>query len=137
MKLIVDVGVGIAVERFLRESGHDVLAVRDVDPALADGEILRLALRESRLLITMDKDFGELVYGRGLHHTGVLLLRLDDATGAEKAAVVRGIFEQRGDALPGRFSVYQAGHIRIRTAKDADEDSGQPGEATDDASPRR
>ena len=136
MKLIVDVGVGIAVEGLLRESGHDVLCVRDVDPALADGEILRRALRENRFLITMDKDFGELVYRRGLKHTGVLLLRLDDAAGEEKAAVVHDIFEQHGDALPGRFSVYQSGHLRIRAAQDADEGSAQQGDSTDDA-PRR
>ena len=132
MKLIIDVGVGTVVERLLRDCGHDVLAVRDIGPALPDGEILGIALREDRLVIAMDKDFGELVYRRGLKHTGVLLLRLDDATGEEKAVVVRSIFEQRGGALPGRFSVYQAGRLRMRTARDADEDSAPQGDATDD-----
>jgi predicted nuclease of predicted toxin-antitoxin system len=137
LKIIVDVGVGLAVERVLRESGHDVLAVRDVDPASADGEILRMALQENRLLITMDKDFGELVYRTGLKHTGVLLLRLEDATGEEKAGVIRDIFEQRGVALPGRFSVYQAGHLRIRKAHDSDEGSARQVGSTGKVPPRR
>jgi predicted nuclease of predicted toxin-antitoxin system len=121
LKLIVDVGVGIAVENLLRKSGHEVLAVRHIDPALPDGEILSRALQESRLLITMDKDFGEMVYRRGLKHTGVLLLRLDDATGEEKAAIVREIFEQHADALSRRFSVYQSGRLRLRTPPHTDE----------------
>lgn len=115
MKVIVDVGVGRAVEGLLRECGHDVLAVRDVDPRLPDGQILARAVREHRLVITMDRDFGELVYRRGLTHTGVLLLRLEDATGEEKRAVVRAIFDEHGDALPGRFSVYQRGRLRMRS----------------------
>ena len=116
MRLLVDVGVGTAVEGLLRECGHDVLAVRDVDPRLPDAQVLARALRERRLVITMDKDFGDLVYRRGLAHTGVLLLRLEDATGEEKRAVVRAIFEQYGEGLPGRFSVYQDGRLRMRPA---------------------
>ena len=62
MKLLVDVGVGKAVEGWLRGEGHDVLAVRDLDPRMPDEEILKSAVQGQRLVITMDKDFGELVY---------------------------------------------------------------------------
>ena len=90
---------------------------RHVEPELAErpvlSQILARALRERRLVIT---DFGDLVYRRGLAHTGVLLPRLEDATGEEKRAVVRAIFEQYGEALPGRFTVYQDGRLRMRPA---------------------
>lgn len=102
---------------------------------MSDDEILRSAVRESRLIITMDKDFGELVYRRGLEHTGVLLLRLDDTTGAEKAIVVSDFFAQYASAITGGFAVFQAGHLRIRPPKKSDESSPR-GDQTDDESHR-
>ncbi|MBI4615972.1 MAG: DUF5615 family PIN-like protein [Planctomycetes bacterium] len=65
MKVLVDVGVGKAVETWLAAQGHDVLPLRNVDPRLPDAEVLSRALREGRLVMTMDKDFGELVYRMG------------------------------------------------------------------------
>lgn len=102
------------VEALLRELGHDVLAVRDLDASMPDRDILRMAVAENRLLVTMDKDFGELVYREDRKHTGVLLLHMEDATGGEKAQVVRHILERQGNSLLGRFSVYQGGYLRTR-----------------------
>lgn len=88
MKFLFDVGVGAAAERWLAAQGHDVKAVRDLNPGMPDIEILELAAAEQRLVVTMDKDFGELVYRSQRAHAGVLLLRLEAATGAEKVAVL-------------------------------------------------
>ncbi len=114
MKFLVDVGVGRAVEQLLRDSGHDVRAVRDIDPHAKDSEILRIAVAESLMVVTMDKDFGELVYHSGLSHAGVLILRLEDATGAEKTDAVRRIVQMYGNDMVGKFCVYQDGRLRIR-----------------------
>jgi len=114
-KLLVDVGVGKAVEGWLRGAGHDVLAVRDINPRMPDADILALAVREQRLLITMDKDFGELVYRSGQPHAGILLLRLEGARSGEKVAIIQQIFSQYADQLPGHFSVYQHRRLRIRS----------------------
>lgn len=81
---------------------------------MADVDILAWAVAESRLVVTMDKDFGALVYQAGQAHTGVLLLRLEDARTSEKERVTREIFTRFSDRLPGRFAVYQDGHLRIR-----------------------
>jgi predicted nuclease of predicted toxin-antitoxin system len=64
LRLLVDVGVGKAVEEWLRTAGYDVKAVRDVDPRMDDDAILAWAATEHRLVLTMDKDFGELVLQR-------------------------------------------------------------------------
>lgn len=114
MKLLVDVGVGQAVEEWLRAQGHDVLAVRDLDPRLPDEEILEQAVREHRLILTMDKDFGELVHRSGKRHAGVLLLRLEAADSQAKVAVVQWIFERHGTKLLEKFAVYRRGRLRIR-----------------------
>ena len=114
MKLLVDVGVSKAVEQWLASQGIDVLAVRDLDPSMSDVAILELAVAQQRLVITMDKDFGELVVRLGRLHAGVLLLRLDDAQSAEKVAVVRRIFTFYRAVLPGNYCIYQRGRLRVR-----------------------
>ena len=114
MKLLVDVGVGKAVERWLANQGMDVAAVRDLDPHMTDVAILAWAAREQRLVITMDKDFGELAVHQAKLQAGVLLLRLGDAPSEEKVLVVQRIFELHSEVLPDHFCVYQNGRLRVR-----------------------
>ena len=97
----------------MRALGHATVAVRDVDPHLPDVEVLTLACQHRAIVITMDKDFGDLIFKARLPHYGVLLLRLDEATGPERAAVVRLILEHHAAELPGRFAVFQHGRLRI------------------------
>jgi predicted nuclease of predicted toxin-antitoxin system len=84
VKLLVDVGVGKAVENWLASQGLDMVTVRDLNPGMTDATILALAVREQRLVITMDKDFGEMIFRSRQPHAGVLLLRLTDAPSDEK-----------------------------------------------------
>jgi predicted nuclease of predicted toxin-antitoxin system len=114
MKIVVDVGVGKAVERWLASQNLDVVAVRDLDPGMADIAILALAAAEQRLVITMDKDFGELIVRSGQLHAGVLLLRLADADSQEKLRVVQQIFALHRNALPGNYCIYHKDKLRIR-----------------------
>jgi predicted nuclease of predicted toxin-antitoxin system len=115
LKLLVDVGVSRAVELWLEQAGHDTLTVRGLDAAMKDDAILALAAAEERLLITMDKDFGELVVHSGKAHAGVLLLRLEDATSEEKVQVVQEIFREHVSLLHGNYCTYQRGRLRIRS----------------------
>jgi predicted nuclease of predicted toxin-antitoxin system len=114
MKVLVDVSAGQAVAEAIRQLGHDVAAVRDRDARMPDVDILAWAAAEGRLVVTMDKDFGELVYRSGRPHAGVLLLRLEAARAAEKVRVVTEILTGHADELVGHFSVYHDGRLRIR-----------------------
>jgi predicted nuclease of predicted toxin-antitoxin system len=67
------------------------------------------------MVITMDKDFGELVHKLSMRHSGVLILRMEDAKGAEKAEVVRGILTKFETEIIGKFCVYQDGRLRVRS----------------------
>ena len=113
MRFVVDAGVGTSVERLLRELGHETTAVRDLNPHIPDVEVLALASAQKAVAITMDKDFGDLIFKEMRPHHGVLLLRLEEATGPERATVVRLILEQHAAELPGRFAVYQHERLRI------------------------
>jgi predicted nuclease of predicted toxin-antitoxin system len=91
-----------------------VAAVRDKDPRMSDTDILAWAVQDQRLVVTMDKDFGDLVYLSRQPHAGILLLRLEHADSAAKVKVVETIVTQYGDQLPAHFSVYQDGRLRVR-----------------------
>lgn len=114
MKILIDVSTGDAVAIEVKSLGHDVQSVRDVNPKMADQDILDWAVRDERIVITMDKDFGELVYRSRRQHAGILLLRLEGARTPEKIAVINEIFSQYEWALPHHFCVYQDGRLRVR-----------------------
>jgi predicted nuclease of predicted toxin-antitoxin system len=114
LKFLVDVGVGRKVEVWLLRNGYDIKAVRDINPKMKDDKILRLAVFEKRMVITMDKDFGELVYNSGLPHSGVLLLRLEGAKSDEKVKTMEKILKEYSDKLLNNFCVFEHGRLRIR-----------------------
>ena len=114
MKFLVDVSVGKKVENWLKGNGFDVLSVRDIDSHAKDSQILRWAIDQQRMIITMDKDFGKLVYNSGMHHAGVLILRLEDADSDTKVEVTKKILAEYYDKIESHFCVFQDGRLRIR-----------------------
>ena len=117
LKFLVDVGVSKQVEKWLFQNDYDLKAVRNINPRMNDNEILRLAVSEKRMVITMDKDFGELVYNSDLPHAGVLLLRLEDAKSDEKTNTIAKILTKFSDRLLNNFCVIQRGKLRIKKMK--------------------
>jgi predicted nuclease of predicted toxin-antitoxin system len=76
MKLLVDANIAVQIVQQLRAAGHDVLYAAEQTEGIADTQWLALANRDGRILITDDKDFGELVFRRGMLSSTVVLLRL-------------------------------------------------------------
>ncbi len=113
-RFIIDVSMGVLVEDYLQEAGTDFLSVRKVDPKMKDMDILAMAVKEKRIIITLDKDFGELVYNSGMPHAGVLLLRLEDAKAPEKVRILANILEKYAHELPGHFCVFSNDRFRIK-----------------------
>jgi len=114
LKFLVDVGVGRKVEDFLQDKGYDTKLIRSIDPCLPDHEIIKIAANENRMIITMDKDFGELVYHSLMDTCGIILLRLEDATGTEKLEVIKEIIAKYSKKIKNHFCVYQKGKFRVR-----------------------
>ncbi len=112
---VVDVGVGITIENWLTEQGYKVIPVRIINREMEDGEIISLAVNEDAIIITMDKDFGELVHKENMQHKGILLLRLEDAVSEEKLAVIQNIFPTHLENISKSFAVFQNGRLRIRS----------------------
>jgi len=114
MRFIVDESAGVAVVEYLRSAGHDVLAVAEVMRQADDQDILARASSEARILITNDKDFGELVFRSNRATHGVVLLRLYDECAANRVRVVKGVLAEHANRLTGHFTVATEAGVRIR-----------------------
>ncbi|MEA3349852.1 MAG: DUF5615 family PIN-like protein [Chloroflexota bacterium] len=114
MKIIVDESAGFAVTKYLQDRGYDVLAVSEIMPQAHDNEILERAVREKRIIVTNDKDFGELVYRSGQNHHGVILLRLRNESAVNRVRVLKSVLDNHASQLPNAFTVATEGNIRIR-----------------------
>ena len=113
MRFIVDECTGPAVAKWLSENGNNVFSVYDEDRGLSDINILHKANHENRIVITNDKDFGELVYKLGLPHKGAILLRLDDETAKSKIACLEILLTGFPEQLENSFVVVTEKSIRI------------------------
>ena len=113
MRWLADECVAAPLVATLREAGHDVSYIADFASGLSDTEVLGLARDEHRLLLTEDKDFGELVYAARQKSCGVILLRFPaHARSSMSDALVEAV-DRLGARLSSRFTVVQPGRIRI------------------------
>jgi predicted nuclease of predicted toxin-antitoxin system len=101
----------------LEKAGHDVVWIRTAAPGCGDQEVLAWAGREKRILLTFDKDFGELATMSGLPEgCGVILLRIPMLQSNEIGSQLANLIATRNDWI-GHFSVIEPGRIRMRTMK--------------------
>lgn len=114
MRFLLDESADFPLAAFLQQLGHDVTAVAHGYPhALKDREVLNIAMNERRVLITNDRDFGELVVRHGLAHAGMILLRLGREDLMTKQWWLRYVLERHSDDLTGVVVVTDHG-VRVR-----------------------
>lgn len=97
----------------LREAGHDVLAVSELAPGLADAQVMDRAVSEKRIVITEDRDFGELVYSRGARSAGVILVKFHSHARRGKPGAVMQAVASLGERLQAGFAIVEPGRVRI------------------------
>ncbi len=115
MKFLLDESAEFRIGAFLKAAGHDVTAIAYEHPnALPDDEVLRIATSEQRILITNDRDFGELIFRHHLPHAGVIYFRLGlAATADQKIARLRTLLLTHEDRLD-QFIVVTSRTVRAR-----------------------
>ncbi|MBX2898235.1 MAG: DUF5615 family PIN-like protein [Cyclobacteriaceae bacterium] len=112
MKVIVaDESVDNRIIEELRSSNFDVYSIAEQHPSLSDTNVLKIAFERNALLLTEDKDFGELTFRLRLPNKGVLLIRLNKIV--EKKMVAEIVQKYYND-LTNRFSVLSSNKLRIR-----------------------
>ncbi|MFM8434165.1 MAG: DUF5615 family PIN-like protein, partial [Planctomycetia bacterium] len=101
MRFLADEGVDGAIVGGLRSDGHDVRWMAEEPGGTKDNVVLGAAVGDARILITEDKDFGELVYRQRLHHRGVVLVRVDGISNDNKGCIVARAIREHEVELPG------------------------------------
>jgi predicted nuclease of predicted toxin-antitoxin system len=110
----VDESVDKEVADRLRQDGHEVLCISEMQPGMSDDLVLSLARERGDVLVTADKDFGELVFRQKRAASGIVLVRLAGLSQAAKANLVADAIRRHGDELPRAFTVVTGSMVRIR-----------------------
>ena len=114
MRFLADENVSRHVIESLRAAGFDVMSISATRAGASDDEVLAVADREDRILITEDRDFGELVVRQRLGVRGVMLLELDRLSNVAEAALVTDVATVHADKLVGNLVVVEPGRVRVR-----------------------
>jgi predicted nuclease of predicted toxin-antitoxin system len=114
MKFLADESVDRPVVERLRQEGHQVSYVVELGPGMPDELVLHLANQESALLMTSDKDFGEMVFRQRLLSHGIVLMRLAGFSAEQKADMVAFAVREHFEELPYAFVVIAPGMVRVR-----------------------
>lgn len=113
MRFLADESCDFAAVRALRADGHDVATVAEIARGATDDEVVALALQDRRVLLTEDKDFGQLVYAAARALSGVMLLRFPAPARGALANDVVTLVRERGSDLVDAFTVLQPGRVRV------------------------
>lgn len=114
MKFLLDVCCSShSLRRILVELGHDVRLVSEIDPRASDETVLAMAYEGGCIVITEDKDFGELIAVQRRPHSGII--RFLELSVAEQVEAMQEVLAQyRGELEAGAVMVITKGRIRVR-----------------------
>lgn len=115
MNLVADESVDSGIISRLRQLGIVVVSISEISSGINDSEVLKIAAKNQCLLITEDKDFGELAYRLKLVHSGILLICLSDTPRKERIAIVADTIDNHFDKLQNNFSVLNKSGLRIKS----------------------
>ena len=114
MRLLADENIAPAVITALREDGHDVLSVREVFPGVRDWDVMKRAVAEQRIILTHDRDFGNVVRLPLLTHMGVILIRCRNRSPTFIAPLLRTMLRREDSGtFKGKVAVVRERNTRI------------------------
>jgi predicted nuclease of predicted toxin-antitoxin system len=113
MRLIADESCDFAIVRGLREARYDVLSIAELSAGASDEKVIEMASWERRLLITEDKDFGQLVFAAAKENSGVILVRYPAMARSGLVAAMIELLSGQADTLYNSFVVMEPGRVRL------------------------
>lgn len=116
MRFLVDECTGPTVADWLRSQSHDVFSVYDEARGMSDDDVLAKAHAENWILVTNDKDFGEMVFRERRSHRGIVFLRLQNERAAAKMDALRRLLIAYADQLPDAYVFVTATQIRFASS---------------------
>ncbi len=114
MRLLTDENIDPRVTAWFRAEKYDVLSVAERNAGAGDTDVLSIANLQSRVIVTRDKDFGELVYRLAFTVPGVVLIRYQSVSRVEYLDTLASQWPLVAPHLPGHFIVLTNQSFRIR-----------------------
>ncbi|MBX2972441.1 MAG: DUF5615 family PIN-like protein [Flavobacteriales bacterium] len=114
MRFVADESVDGNVIRALRSAGHRITSIAEEIPSTKDHDVLAFAMARDEVLLTEDKDFGEIVHNHRKQHSGVVLMRMNAMSPMDRVARTLMVISVHEDRLKGAFTVITAKRVRIR-----------------------
>jgi predicted nuclease of predicted toxin-antitoxin system len=114
VRWIADECISARLVKLLREAGHDVAYAAEIAAGVSDRELIDLAHRENRLLLTDDKDFGDLVIRRRWAVPGVILMRVTSEQPQVRWQRLRAAIARFEQSMQGRYVVIEDARFRVR-----------------------
>lgn len=115
MRFLVDECVGTTVATFLKLNNHTVFSVFEESRGASDDELLAKSYAENYILITSDKDFGEMIFKNKKLHKGIILIRCAPNNFKQKIVVLTKLLSNYPDKLENNFVVVTNENVRIIT----------------------
>lgn len=113
-RLLADENIPARAIDALRTAGYDLLSIREFSPGIPDEEVLRLAVAQDSILVTFDRDYGDLVFRRDLKAPqGIIYLRLDPVSASAVTDAVLSLLADPG-AVAGSMTIVSSQGIRRR-----------------------
>ncbi len=113
MRYLADENVASPIVAWLRARGHDVLYAAETGPGFDDAVWLARAEQEQRILVTSDKDFGDMIFRDGISSRGVVLLRLEKLSMSERLKRLDKVWVT-AESTHGSFIVITERRVRVR-----------------------
>jgi predicted nuclease of predicted toxin-antitoxin system len=114
VKFLADAHISVEMVAMIHGLGHDCADASAIPPRMPDVDVLRMAADDGRVVVTADKDFGELVFVHQISCPGVILVRVPLADEADRVAHVRSVWPVALSRLPGSFVTITASGVRAR-----------------------
>jgi len=117
MRFVADESVDGHVVRALRGAGHVVVYIADELASIKDQDVLEFAAGRNEVLLTEDKDFGDIVHKRRQRHAGVNLIRMNELVPADRVARILMVISVHEVHLKNAFTVISSKRVRIRPGR--------------------
>jgi len=115
MRLLANENFPKASVLALREKGYNVLCIGEDNPSIQDHEVIDIAIKEERMILTFDRDYGELVFKKGLKLTkGIIYLRIDTFAPDEPAEIIDKLIKSQKFDFASYLTVVDNNFVRQR-----------------------
>ncbi len=116
MKLLANENFPVTSVNILRSAGYDIKSIGSDYFGIADSEVMNMAMKEHRLILTFDRDYGELVFKRGLKpEAGIIYFRWNNFTPEEPGEYLLKVFDKKLITFTRRLTVFSENSIRQKS----------------------